>query len=304
MKSILKTTSWLLVIALCMFSCKKGSLEDSSVSWQIDRLEVYSLAGEFILDDIEYDVSGKITKFGADSYTYDAQGRLSTIRKHIKDFDPQFDHIYICSYDREGRIESIDWTNQNQDISALFPTPEQGGPEGPIYWYDFDYYAPLLFAPRQDGQFLYTGNDLTPSTVETPHSTSPFRPFLFNITREKREYMYKQGNITRETCTVDGFHAYQDRWSPSSDIVTEILENTFSYDKEPNVYQKLFGSIKFIPSEFTLSLSISQSFLYSKNNMVKVTNKNGEFPINYIYRADGRVEQISSGTSTIKIYYK
>jgi len=269
--------------AYLLGSCKDSEQEEVAISWQVDHIEMYDKMTDKTssVSAIEYDESGRLVRFGNDYYTYDDQGRLSNLKVyHAQDI--YLDHD--CFYDEKGRMTEVRWTNKESNMSSLFAVS------------------------RKDRKFFYEGNAIYPAVVEQPYYTR----FLFpdalipsEIESQRSEYVYQQGNVAQATYIVKG-NSGSGPWSPGApQEMTVTLKNTFVFDTHENVYRKLFGQLGYIPLLFTLPLGIDDSFLYSKNNVVKANNdKNAEMSLLYKYDNQQRVVEIEGGLSIVKIYYK
>lgn len=267
-----------------MTACKKSDSDEVSIFWQVDLVEVYSkTTGQTtIVDAIEYDEKDRVIRFGNDTYSYDAQGKISNLKIHINE---DVYHDYVCFYDEKRRMTELRWVNGESNMSSSHSLV------------------------RKDRKFFYDENSRFPAVVEQPYFTHFLWSALWppDMGVQTSEYSYRQGNIVQEIRTVKGVQSKRDEWwSPgSSQEVTVTSKNTFVFDTKDNVYRKLFGQVGYIPRWFAISLGIDNSFLHSMNNVVRATSdQNIEMSLLYRYDNQQRVVEIEGGWTIVKIQYR
>jgi hypothetical protein len=229
-----------------------------------------------------------MVRFGNDTYTYNAKGDISTMRRGVSGSTGELSGIYLDHsyvYDEEGRLVEIQWTNEDSNMSSLYRVL------------------------REDKKLFYESNLSYPNRIERTYYHRDFRPIslmpdLNTINSQKSTYAYQQENIITTTTVVIG-QSGNGAWFPGEpEEMTVTSNHSYVYDNHDNAYRQLFGKLGYIPGLFRIYLRTDDSFLYSRNNVVKVSNGQAEWSFSYKYDKQQRIEEIKTSTTTLRIHYK
>ena len=134
MKTIIKYLG-IAIFALSVFSCSKDDDEITQLTKNIrlnnysindvpfnmsynndDLLIEYEYGNTFsIRSRIEYDNSGNIIKNGAQTFTYNTQGKIETITKNVS---PSMSIVFTIAYNTEGFPERITANHSNGETAT------------------------------------------------------------------------------------------------------------------------------------------------------------------------------------------